>query len=177
MAPEKTCLIKRNNCDKTLNFARTASDMHVGNGGSNEYPAKRDMLNLESVNTYDRSRTRSVAKAILVNRAKTQCTLPASASLIISFQPFTSKPRSGTPISPATHSKRLVESGRARLWYSTFACAGCCRWPVLNGLNLCPFQARATTCPFGRMDDLRGHHQFQPYRAPAGRYIARHKHH
>lgn len=52
-APEMISLIKRNNCGKALDIARTARDMHGGNGISGEYPVMRHMLNLETVNTYE----------------------------------------------------------------------------------------------------------------------------
>ena len=53
MAPEMISLIKRNNCGKALEIARTARDMHGGNGISDAYPVMRHMLNLETVNTYE----------------------------------------------------------------------------------------------------------------------------
>ena len=37
LAPEAISLIKRNNCGKALDIARTARDMHGGNGISDEY--------------------------------------------------------------------------------------------------------------------------------------------
>jgi len=53
VAPEMISLMKRNNCGKALEIARTARDMHGGNGVSDEYPVIRHMLNLEAVNTYE----------------------------------------------------------------------------------------------------------------------------
>jgi glutaryl-CoA dehydrogenase len=53
MAPEMVSLIKRNNCGKALDIARTARDMHGGNGISEEFHVMRHMLNLETVNTYE----------------------------------------------------------------------------------------------------------------------------
>jgi glutaryl-CoA dehydrogenase len=53
MAPEMVSLIKRNNCGKALDIARTARDMHGGNGISEEFQVMRHMLNLETVNTYE----------------------------------------------------------------------------------------------------------------------------
>lgn len=44
-------LINRNNAGKALDIARTARDMHGGNGISDGYHVIRHMLNLESVNT------------------------------------------------------------------------------------------------------------------------------
>ena len=52
-APEMISLIKRNNVGKALEIARTARDMHGGNGISEEYQVIRHMLNLETVNTYE----------------------------------------------------------------------------------------------------------------------------
>ena len=53
MAPEMISLIKRNNCGKALDIARTARDMHGGNGISDEYHVIRHVMNLEAVNTYE----------------------------------------------------------------------------------------------------------------------------
>ena len=53
ITPEMISIIKRNNCGKALAIARTARDMHGGNGISSEYPVMRHMLNLETVNTYE----------------------------------------------------------------------------------------------------------------------------
>ena len=52
-APEMISLIKRNNCGKALDIARTARDMHGGNGISEEFQVIRHMVNLETVNTYE----------------------------------------------------------------------------------------------------------------------------
>ncbi len=46
-------LIKRNNCGKALDIARTARDMHGGNGVADEYHVIRHVMNLEAVNTYE----------------------------------------------------------------------------------------------------------------------------
>ena len=53
LAPENISLLKRNNCGKALDIARTARDMHGGNGIADEYHVIRHMVNLESVNTYE----------------------------------------------------------------------------------------------------------------------------
>jgi len=53
LAPEAISLIKRNNCGKALEIARTARDMHGGNGISGEFHVMRHAANLESVNTYE----------------------------------------------------------------------------------------------------------------------------
>ncbi|MEL6362527.1 MAG: acyl-CoA dehydrogenase [Pseudomonadota bacterium] len=52
-SPELISLIKRNNCGKALEIARTARDMHGGNGISEEYHVLRHATNLETVNTYE----------------------------------------------------------------------------------------------------------------------------
>ena len=51
--PEMISLIKRNNCQKSLNIARTCRDILGGNGISEEYNIFRHMINLETVNTYE----------------------------------------------------------------------------------------------------------------------------
>jgi glutaryl-CoA dehydrogenase len=53
VAPEMISLIKRNNCGKALEIARTARDMHGGNGISAEFHVMRHAANLETVNTYE----------------------------------------------------------------------------------------------------------------------------
>jgi len=53
LIPENISIVKRNNCLKSLNIARTARDMLGGNGISDEYHVIRHMLNLEAVNTYE----------------------------------------------------------------------------------------------------------------------------
>ena len=52
-APEMISLIKRNNCGKALDIARTARDMLGGNGICDEYHVIRHAMNLEAVNTYE----------------------------------------------------------------------------------------------------------------------------
>jgi glutaryl-CoA dehydrogenase len=52
-APEMISLIKRNNCGKALEIARTARDMLGGNGICDEYHVIRHAMNLEAVNTYE----------------------------------------------------------------------------------------------------------------------------
>lgn len=51
--PEMISLIKRNNCGKALDIARTARDTLGGNGISDEYHIIRHVMNLEAVNTYE----------------------------------------------------------------------------------------------------------------------------
>jgi glutaryl-CoA dehydrogenase len=53
LIPETISLIKRNNVGKALDIARTARDMHGGNGISAEFQVIRHALNLETVNTYE----------------------------------------------------------------------------------------------------------------------------
>jgi len=50
---ELISMMKRNNCGKALDIARTARDMHGGNGISDEYGIIRHVMNLEAVNTYE----------------------------------------------------------------------------------------------------------------------------
>ena len=51
--PEMISLLKRNNCQKALEIAREARDIHGGNGISDEYHVIRHVMNLEAVNTYE----------------------------------------------------------------------------------------------------------------------------
>ena len=51
--PDMISIIKRNSAGKALDIARTARDMHGGNGISDEYHVIRHVMNLESVNTYE----------------------------------------------------------------------------------------------------------------------------
>ena len=51
--PENISTIKRNSCGKALTIARTARDMHGGNGIAEEYHVMRHLMNLETVNTYE----------------------------------------------------------------------------------------------------------------------------
>ena len=53
MKPEMISLLKRNNCQKALDIARVARDIHGGNGISDEYHVIRHCMNLEAVNTYE----------------------------------------------------------------------------------------------------------------------------
>ncbi|MEA1071140.1 acyl-CoA dehydrogenase [Sphingomonas sp. LY160] len=53
LVPETISLIKRNNVGKALDIARTARDMHGGNGISAEFQVMRHAANLETVNTYE----------------------------------------------------------------------------------------------------------------------------
>jgi glutaryl-CoA dehydrogenase len=67
-APEAVSLLKRNNCGKALDIARTARDMHGGNGVSDEYHVIRHVLNLEAVNTYEGTHD---IHALILGRAQT----------------------------------------------------------------------------------------------------------
>ncbi|SFQ96861.1 acyl-CoA dehydrogenase [Poseidonocella sedimentorum] len=67
-APETISLIKRNNCGKALEIARTARDMHGGNGISDAFPVMRHMINLETVNTYEGTHD---IHALILGRAQT----------------------------------------------------------------------------------------------------------
>jgi glutaryl-CoA dehydrogenase len=53
LVPDSISLIKRNNSGKALDIARTARDMHGGNGISAEFHVLRHAANLETVNTYE----------------------------------------------------------------------------------------------------------------------------
>ena len=66
--PEMVSLIKRNSCGKALDIARTARDMHGGNGVSDEYHVIRHMMNLEAVNTYEGTHD---IHALILGRAQT----------------------------------------------------------------------------------------------------------
>ena len=67
-APELISLMKRNNCGKALEIARTSRDMHGGNGISDEYHVIRHLMNLETVNTYEGTHD---VHALILGRAQT----------------------------------------------------------------------------------------------------------
>jgi glutaryl-CoA dehydrogenase len=67
-APEAISLLKRNNCGKALEIARTARDMLGGNGIADEYHVIRHMMNLEAVNTYEGTHD---IHALILGRAQT----------------------------------------------------------------------------------------------------------
>ena len=50
---ELISMMKRNNCGKALDIARTARDMHGGYGINDEFGVIRHTMNLEAVNTYE----------------------------------------------------------------------------------------------------------------------------
>lgn len=66
--PEAISLMKRNNCGKALDIARTARDIHGGNGISEEYHILRHAVNLETVNTYEGTHD---IHALILGRAQT----------------------------------------------------------------------------------------------------------
>ena len=65
---ELISLMKRNNCGKALDIARTSRDMHGGNGVSDEYGVIRHVMNLEAVNTYEGTHD---VHALILGRAQT----------------------------------------------------------------------------------------------------------
>ena len=67
-APELISLVKRNSAGKALDIARTARDMHGGNGVSDEYHVIRHVMNLEAVNTYEGTQD---VHALILGRAQT----------------------------------------------------------------------------------------------------------
>lgn len=68
LAPENISMLKRNNCGKALDIARTCRDMLGGNGISDEYHIIRHMINLEAVNTYEGTHD---IHALILGRAQT----------------------------------------------------------------------------------------------------------
>ncbi|MEL6127134.1 MAG: acyl-CoA dehydrogenase [Pseudomonadota bacterium] len=67
-APEMISIVKRNNAGKALDIARTARDMHGGNGIQAEYHVMRIAQNLETVNTYEGTHD---VHALILGRAQT----------------------------------------------------------------------------------------------------------
>ena len=67
-APPSISLMKRNNCGKALDIARTARDMHGGNGIADEFHVMRVAQNLETVNTYEGTHD---VHALILGRAQT----------------------------------------------------------------------------------------------------------
>ena len=68
LAPEMISIVKRNNCGKALDIARTARDMHGGNGIQIGYHIMRHAQNLETVNTYEGTHD---VHALILGRAQT----------------------------------------------------------------------------------------------------------
>ena len=67
-APELISLVKRNSCGKALEIARKSRDMHGGNGISEDYHVMRQLMNLETVNTYEGTHD---VHALILGRAQT----------------------------------------------------------------------------------------------------------
>ncbi len=67
-APEAVSMLKRNSCGKALDIARTARDMHGGNGIADEFHVIRHVMNLEAVNTYEGTHD---IHALILGRAQT----------------------------------------------------------------------------------------------------------
>jgi len=68
LSPEMISMLKRNNCGKALDVARTARDMHGGNGIADEFHVIRHVMNLEAVNTYEGTHD---IHALILGRAQT----------------------------------------------------------------------------------------------------------
>jgi glutaryl-CoA dehydrogenase len=68
LAAEAISMMKRNSCGKALEIARTARDMHGGNGIVDEYHVIRHVMNLETVNTYEGTHD---IHALILGRAQT----------------------------------------------------------------------------------------------------------
>jgi glutaryl-CoA dehydrogenase len=66
--PEMVSLVKRNSAGKALEIARTARDMHGGNGIADEFHVIRHVMNLEAVNTYEGTHD---IHALVLGRAQT----------------------------------------------------------------------------------------------------------
>jgi glutaryl-CoA dehydrogenase len=67
-APEMVSLLKRNCAGKALDIARTARDIHGGNGISDSYHVIRHLMNLETVNTLEGTHD---IHALVLGRAQT----------------------------------------------------------------------------------------------------------
>jgi glutaryl-CoA dehydrogenase len=67
-SPEMLSIVKRNAAGKALEIARTARDMHGGNGISDEFHVIRHVMNLEAVNTYEGTHD---IHALILGRAQT----------------------------------------------------------------------------------------------------------
>jgi glutaryl-CoA dehydrogenase len=67
-APEMISMMKRNHCGEALDVARTARDMHGGNGIQIGYHVMRHATNLETVNTYEGTHD---VHALILGRAQT----------------------------------------------------------------------------------------------------------
>ena len=67
-SPEVISLLKRNNCGKALDIARSARDMLGANGIDVGYGIMRHLINLETVNTYEGTHD---IHALILGRAQT----------------------------------------------------------------------------------------------------------
>jgi len=67
-SPEMVSLLKRNCAGKALDIARTARDIHGGNGIADAYHVIRHMLNMETVNTLEGTHD---IHALVLGRAQT----------------------------------------------------------------------------------------------------------
>ena len=67
-SPEMVSLLKRNCAGKALDIARTARDMHGGNGIADSYHVIRHLMNLETVNTLEGTHD---IHALVLGRAQT----------------------------------------------------------------------------------------------------------
>jgi hypothetical protein len=94
LSPRRSASIKRNNCGKALEIARTARDMHGGNGISAEFQVMRHAANLETVNTYEG-------------------THDVHALILVSIHGERSPPRSRGP-APTALLRRQAHDGRGR---------------------------------------------------------------
>jgi len=68
VASEAISLVKRNNTGKALDIARTARDMHGGNGIVDEYHVIRQVMNMETINTLEGTHD---IHALILGRAQT----------------------------------------------------------------------------------------------------------
>jgi glutaryl-CoA dehydrogenase len=68
VSSEAISLVKRNNTGKALEIARTARDMHGGNGIVDEYHVIRQMMNMETINTLEGTHD---IHALILGRAQT----------------------------------------------------------------------------------------------------------
>jgi glutaryl-CoA dehydrogenase len=66
--PEMISMLKRNAAGTALDVARTARDMHGGNGISDEYHVIRHLMNMETVNTLEGTHD---IHALVLGRAQT----------------------------------------------------------------------------------------------------------
>jgi glutaryl-CoA dehydrogenase len=67
-SPESVSMLKRNSCGKALDIARSARDMHGGNGIAEGFHVMRHVMNLETVNTYEGTHD---IHALILGRAQT----------------------------------------------------------------------------------------------------------